>query len=152
MPRSPPLRFEVSPSWSNEQLNRLYSEAWPHHTTFDFAPVLERSLGFVCAYRGDRLVGFVYLAWDGAQHAFLLEPTVSLGLRRQGIGKELVRRAVAVARKRGLEWVHVDFEPSVRNFYLACGFVPTEAGLIHLNRRSRRGRLSARPGQTGFVA
>jgi hypothetical protein len=33
----------------------------------------------------------------------------------------------------GCEWLHVDFEPELRRFYLdACGFRPTDAGLIRL--------------------
>ena len=93
--------------------------------------MLARSLVYVCACDSERLVGFVYLAWDGGVHAFLLDPTVHPDYRRRGIGRELVRRGVEVARERGLEWVHVDFEPSLARFYAACGF-RTEAGLIRL--------------------
>jgi GNAT superfamily N-acetyltransferase len=78
------------------------------------------------------LIGFVRLAWDGRVHAFLLEATVRPDLRRRGIGRALVGRAVAVGRERGLQWVHVDFEPHLRDFYRACGFVPTDAGIIYL--------------------
>jgi GNAT superfamily N-acetyltransferase len=127
-----PVRFEVSPKLTKTQLNRLYFEAWPHHKAFNFTPVLKRSLCFVCAYDGKNLVGFVYLAWDGAQHAFLLEPTVTPRLRRRGIGRELVQRAVEVARSRGCEWIHVDYEVRLASFYRSCGFRPTTAGLIRL--------------------
>jgi hypothetical protein len=41
--------------------------------------------------------------------------------------------AVREARAAGCEWLHVDFEDHLRAFYLdACGFVPTNAGLIEL--------------------
>lgn len=53
-------------------------------------------------------------------------------LRRRGIGRELVRRAADVARAQGIEWLHVDFEPHLRDFYAGCGFGPTEAGLMRL--------------------
>jgi predicted N-acetyltransferase YhbS len=53
--------------------------------------------------------------------------------RRLGVGTELVRLAVEGAREAGCEWLHVDFEPHLRDFYLrACGFVPTDAGLVAL--------------------
>jgi predicted N-acetyltransferase YhbS len=103
-------------------------------------------MAFVCAYDGERLVGSVYLAWDGAQHAFLIEPTVTPQLRRRGIGKELVRRAVEVAKARGCEWVHVDYQPALAKFYRSCGFRTSSAGLLHLSefkalkRRSQRRR------------
>jgi GNAT superfamily N-acetyltransferase len=54
-------------------------------------------------------------------------------LRGRDIGRRLVRQAVKVAEDRHIEWVHVDFEPHLRGFYLACGFRPTEAGLLHLS-------------------
>ena len=48
------------------------------------------------------------------------------------VGVVLVERAVAVARERAMEWVHVDYEPYLRTFYQGSGFVPTDAGIIHL--------------------
>ena len=45
------------------------------------------------------------------------------------------RGQVAVERSRaaGCEWLHVDFADHLRGFYLdACGFTPTNAGLIQL--------------------
>jgi hypothetical protein len=37
------------------------------------------------------------------------------------------------ARAAGCEWLHVDFDDHLRPFYLdACGFSPTDAGLIAL--------------------
>jgi hypothetical protein len=44
-----------------------------------------------------------------------------------------VELAVEGARAAGCEWLHVDFEDHLRGFYFdACGFVPTNAGLIEL--------------------
>ena len=123
----------VDPPLANAELDRLYAAAWPnHHPPYDFGPELERALGYVATYHGGDLIGFVRLAWDGGVHAFLLEPTVHPDFRRRGIGRSLVERAVALARERGMQWVHVDYEPHLRPFYDACGFTPTEAGLIRL--------------------
>ena len=136
------VRLDVSPNVSSAELNRLYSKAWAHHEAFDFDPVIRQCMGFVCAYDGKELVGSVYLAWDGAQHAFLLEPTVLPRLRHRGIGSELVWKAVELARDRGCEWVHVDYVAPLAPFYRACGFRPTTAGLIRLGQlnhpRSKR--------------
>ena len=127
------IEYRVNPTVTNAELDQLYAVSWPnHHPPYDFRPELERSLAFVSAYAGDELIGFVRLAWDGSIHAFLLEPTVRPDFRRRGIGRSLVERAVAVARERGMEWVHVDYEPHLREFYQACGFTPTDAGLIRL--------------------
>jgi GNAT superfamily N-acetyltransferase len=99
--------------------------------------VLSRSLAFICAYCDDRLIGFVNLAWDGGEHSFILDTLVHPEFRLRRIGLELVKRAVAEAEKRGLEWVHVDFEPHLQKFYEQCGFRHTAAGLIHLKKRNQ---------------
>jgi GNAT superfamily N-acetyltransferase len=128
------IEYRVNPAVTNAELDDLYLASWPnHHPPYDFGPELAHALAYVCAYEGDRLVGFVRLAWDGGIHCFLLEPTVRPELRRRGIGRTLVERVVAVARERRLHWVHVDFDPELADFYRACGFRPTEAGLIRLN-------------------
>jgi ribosomal protein S18 acetylase RimI-like enzyme len=119
---------------SSEALNALYDASRPAHEQRDeLLRVLERSLTYICAYEGARLVGFVYVAWDGWQHAFLLDPTVHPECRHRGIGTELVRRATAAAREAGCEWLHVDYEDELSRFYEGCGFTPTSAGLIQLN-------------------
>jgi GNAT superfamily N-acetyltransferase len=73
------------------------------------------------------------VAWDGVVHAFVLDTMVAARARRRGVGSRLVEVAVARARAAGCEWLHVDFEDHLRGFYLdACGFTPTNAGLIEL--------------------
>jgi GNAT superfamily N-acetyltransferase len=126
------VRYELNPEVDSRALNALFADAWPDHTPRDFARLLSQNLGHVCAMVGDALVGFVNVAWDGDRHAFLLDPTVRSDFQRQGIGAELVRRAIDLARAGGVEWLHVDFEPHLSVFYRKCGFRPTEAGLVDL--------------------
>ncbi|MGQ7352811.1 GNAT family N-acetyltransferase [Quadrisphaera oryzae] len=92
------------------------------------------SLGWVTARDGSgELVGFVNVAWDGADHAFLVDTKTHPRLQRRGLGTEVVRQAVVQARNAGCEWLFVDFEPHLAPFYLgACGFRTTAAGLVHL--------------------
>jgi GNAT superfamily N-acetyltransferase len=126
------MDVRVNPAVSNDALNALFDASWPEHTPSDFAAQHRHSLAYICALAGDALIGYVNLAWDGGVHAFLLDTTVHPGWRRRGVGRQLVGRAVEVARERGIEWVHVDYEPHLTGFYRACGFRPTEAGLIRL--------------------
>ena len=126
------VTYRISPPVSNAELNALFAAAWKQHVARDFAPVLGHSLAYVCAYQDDALVGFVNVAWDGGIHAFLLDTTVHPAQGRQGIGRRLVTLAAQEARARGMEWLHVDYEPHLEPFYRACGFQPTAAGLIGL--------------------
>jgi GNAT superfamily N-acetyltransferase len=126
------VEYRVSPPLADEALNALFAAAWDRHEPTAFAPVLARSLAWVAAFAGGELVGFVNVAWDGGAHAFLLDTTVHRRWQRRGVGTALVRHAAAAARDRGAEWLHVDYEPHLAAFYRACGFRPTDAGLIHL--------------------
>jgi GNAT superfamily N-acetyltransferase len=92
------------------------------------------SLGWVSARSVDgRLVGFVNVAWDGGDHAFLLDTKTRGDHQHRGIGTSVVQFATRHAKAAGCEWLHVDFVPELALFYFqSCGFRPTEAGLIHL--------------------
>ena len=124
--------FEISPKVDNNPLNTLFAAAWENYTPSDFQQVLRHSLLYVCAFRQEQIVGFVNVAWDGGIHAFLLDTTVHPDFQRQGIGRKLVLTAVDQARQRGIEWLHVDYEPHLRVFYEQCSFRHTEAGLMNL--------------------
>jgi GNAT superfamily N-acetyltransferase len=131
--------MSVSYSWrgffSNALLNALHAEAFHHRILQDdwWTQVNQHSLGWVCAEERDDLVGFVNVAWDGGIHAFLLDTMVTARLQRLGIGTEMIAIAIREAQAAGCEWVHVDFEDSLRSYYFdRCGFRPTNAGLIAL--------------------
>jgi ribosomal protein S18 acetylase RimI-like enzyme len=79
------------------------------------------------------LVGFVNVVGDGGDHAFLIDTKTRAEYQRRGIGTRVVALAAQHAKAAGCEWLHVDFDDHLRAFYFdACGFEPTEAGLIHL--------------------
>ena len=129
------IAYEWRGAFDNAAINALHAEAFAHRVLADDwqAQVGRHSLGWVCAREGDRLVGFVNVAWDGGVHGFLLDTMVAADARHRGVGRALVEIAVREARAAGCEWLHVDFEPDLRPFYVAaCGFTPTDAGVIRL--------------------
>jgi GNAT superfamily N-acetyltransferase len=129
------ITYEWRGRFGNEALNALHADGFAHRVLEDdwWAQVKRHSLGWVCAWEGHDLVGFVNVAWDGAVHAFILDTLVTASARHEGVGKELVAVATARAREAGCEWLHVDFDDNLGSFYFgACGFRPTSAGLIAL--------------------
>lgn len=129
------LTYQWRGAFDNAAINALHAEAFGHPVLSDdwHAQLHRHSLGWTCAHDDSRLVGFVNVAWDGGVHAFLLDTMVAAHARHRGIGRELVAIAVRETRAAGCEWLHVDFEPELRPFYLAaCGFTPTDAGLLRL--------------------
>lgn len=126
------IRIAVDPFPSDEALRELWEKAWGDAGPVSWQSVLKRSLAHVGAFEGEKLVGFVNVAWDGGVHAFILDTCVDRDFRRQGIATRLVKAAEEAARERGAQWLHVDFEPHLTEFYRGCGFRATEAGLIAL--------------------
>ncbi|SDT82801.1 Acetyltransferase (GNAT) family protein [Streptomyces sp. TLI_053] len=122
----------VRPELTDTELNELFGASWPAHSPVSFAPMLARSLTWIAARRGNRLVGFVNVVGDGGAHAFVLDTTVHPDERRHGLGTRLVRAAAEEARASGAQWLHVDYEPHLESFYGQCGFRPTAAGLMRL--------------------
>ncbi|HET7718231.1 MAG TPA: GNAT family N-acetyltransferase [Bauldia sp.] len=124
--------MRIDPRPDIEALRALFLAAWGAPASLDFTAIWARSLAHLAAYDGDRLVGYLNVAWDGGVHASIFDTTVHPDYQRRGVGTALVREAVRVAGKRGADWLHVDFEPHLLTFYRACGFGPTEAGLMRL--------------------
>jgi GNAT superfamily N-acetyltransferase len=119
---------------SDEEMVELVRSHGGQPTNGWWDQVSRYSLGWVSARNSAGvLVGFVNVAWDGGDHAFLIDTKTRGTHQHRGIGRELVRRAALHARTAGCEWLHVDFSPDLDRFYYdACGFRPTQAGLIHL--------------------
>jgi GNAT superfamily N-acetyltransferase len=129
------ITYEWRGAFTNDEVNRLHAEAFEHRLLADDweGQLRRHSLGWVCARDAGGLVGFVNVPWDGGVHAFVVDTMVVRRAARRGIGKRLVAIAVEQARAAGCEWLHVDFEDELRPFYfVACGFTPTNAGLIAL--------------------
>ena len=120
----------------NVEIDRLHSEAFETADS-DWrdwqAALTGQSLGWVAARDGDELVGFVNVVWDGLLHAWIQDTMVTTARRSQGIGTQLVTMAREQAKGAGCQWLHVDFDDSLGDFYYgACGFSPTSAGLIEV--------------------
>lgn len=129
------VAYEWRGDFDNADVNALHAEGFDHSPSTDdwWTQVNQHSLGWVCARENGELVGFVNVAWDGAIHAFVLDTLVAARVRRRGVGTHLVAVAAEEARAAKCEWLHVDFDDHLRSFYFdACGFTPTNAGLIEL--------------------
>ncbi len=128
------IDIRVDPYPSDVALGALMTAAWGTPWSFPYQAVLTRSLAHLGAYDGERLVGFVNVAWDGGVHASIFDTATHPDHGRRGLATDLVRRAAALARDRGAGWLHVDYEPHLERFYAGCGFRPTKAGLIDLTQ------------------
>jgi GNAT superfamily N-acetyltransferase len=140
MPRPDIDRVNVAwrGGFTNAEVNALHAEAFETRvfddSEWNWEDLTERhSLGWVTARDGDSLVGFANVLWDGLVHAWIQDVMVKRSARHRGIGVALVDATRDGARQAGCEFLHVDFDDHLRDFYVgACGFRPTNGGLIDL--------------------
>ncbi len=111
--------YEWRGAFTNQEVSALHAEAFNtrvfEESGWNWAELVHRhSLGWVVAREGAELVG--------------------AKARGRGIGTHLVTWARDGAKAAGCEYLHVDFEDHLRPFYVgACGFAPTNAGLLLLD-------------------
>lgn len=137
-----PISIEWRGEVSSTEVNVLHAEAFSSSRVFtdeewDWRGLLERhSLGWVTARDGGgALVGFANVLWDGLVHAWVQDVMVSAAARHRGVATRVVAEVREGAARAGCEWLHVDFDDDLRDFYWgACGFRPTSAGLIALEQ------------------
>jgi GNAT superfamily N-acetyltransferase len=124
--------------FTNDEVNALHAKAFGTRLfsgdEWNWVALTARhSLGWVVARDGDRLVGFANVLTDGLVHAWIQDVMVDPDAHHRGIGTGVVSAATEGARSAGCDYLHVDFDDDLRPFYLdACGFTPTNAGLIDL--------------------
>lgn len=133
---------EVEIGWrqpfTSTEANRLHAEAFEasqyDDDEWDWVRLVENhSLGWVTARLDGALVGFANVISDGFVHAWLQDVMVDPAKQRRGIGVQLIRQATEQATRAGCEWLHVDFDDDVADFYYrGCGFRPTNGGLLEL--------------------
>jgi GNAT superfamily N-acetyltransferase len=132
------VAYEWRGAFDNEEINQLHAEAFETRVftgeEWNWAgQTAAHSLGWVTARADGALVGFVNVAWDGLVHAWLQDTMVAVAARGNDVGTGVVAVARERAKGAGCEWLHVDFDDHLRSFYFdACGFRPTNAGLIAL--------------------
>ena len=76
------------------------------------------------------LIGYVSVLSDGIADAFLLDLVVHPDHQKNGLGSQLVRRAIADMKHAGIQCVQVTFNDQLEPFYAQCGFHIFKGGVI----------------------
>ncbi|MEM7326221.1 MAG: GNAT family N-acetyltransferase [Actinomycetota bacterium] len=124
--------------FTNEEIHRLHAAAFQTRLftaeEWDWVDLVKKhSFGWVTARLTGELVGFANVITDGFAHAWLQDVMVLPNHQRSGIGVLVVDRATAEAARTECEWLHVDFDDDVADFYYRrLGFQKTNGGLKYL--------------------
>ena len=138
MPHGDNMTYEWRGAFSNHEIHALHAEALEtrlfDESEWNWVDQCHRySLGWVVARHDGRFVGFANVLWDGLVHAFIEDVMVDATMRHRGVGVRIVHAARDGARTAGCEFLHIGFEDDLRPFYIdACGFNPTQGGLMEL--------------------
>ncbi len=108
-----------------------------HLVPKDLAQALQHSWYMVCAYDGDRLVGFGRVVSDTRLHAMIYDLIVAPGHQEQGIGSEILEQLVRRCRQEQICDIQLFCARGKRTFYEKRGFVarPDNApGMQYVNK------------------
>jgi len=73
-----------------------------------------------------RIVGMARVISDGFSDAYIQDVVVLPAYRRQGIGRELIRRLTEYCVSRKIGWIGLVAEPGTREFYEELGYGPLD--------------------------
>ena len=103
----------------------------------DLADPRLRNAFHLCAFNGERLVGYVAVVGNGVTDAYIQDVMVHPDYQHQGIGTQLMERILARLEAEGLYMVSVVYgEATLAPFYEKFGFTTMLCG----QREMRPGR------------
>ena len=88
----------------------------------------------IAAFEGDRVLGFARALYDGASNGYISTVAVVNDKQRQGIGRELVRRLMAVDEPENITWVLRAGRGS-EGFWEKMGFTKSGAAMEVVRKR-----------------
>jgi len=116
-PRSDSMKSEIV----IELQSRPEPTSWANNRDQAGVQELIRTLDiFVCAYKGDVLVGFARALSDGRYRALIDDVVVDSGFRKRGVGKLLVSSLMSQLRPVDEVFLNAGFD--LEEFYNIFGF------------------------------
>lgn len=102
------IAWAVKEPLSDAELQKLFSAVYKRRNTVSFHIILENCLFWVSARRGDELVAFANVIWDGLYHALIVD--------RAALTQELHHLAAV----KVLEVLKQQY-PTVSKVHIECG-------------------------------
>lgn len=121
------IEYQVVTSAPIKEIVKLYKAGgWWHESTANrrrIEPMMRGSFCFMVARNPDgKIVAMGRVISDGASDAYIQDVVVLPAHRRQGIGRELIRRLTRYCVERNIGWIGLVAEPGTRAFYESLGY------------------------------
>ncbi len=98
-----------------------------------FGKMMERADRTVVAWEGARVIGFGRALCDGVSNGYISMLAVAADRRRQGIGREIVRRLMADDEDEGVTWV-LRAGRNSGGFWKKLGFTESQIAMERVRR------------------
>ena len=120
------IQYEITTTVPVDEIVALYEagEWWeetPHNRQI-IPGMIQGSFCFIRVTHNNRTIAMGRVISDGYSDGYIQDLVVKPEYRRQGIGKEIVRRLTHFCIDKGLDWVGLIAEPNTQAFYEELGF------------------------------
>lgn len=123
----------------SDEIEALRTDVGWEQTGGTYEQILERLYSHYTARISDKsLVGYVSVISDGVADAFIVDLMVHPNHQGKGLGRRLVKRVVADAKRAGIQCVQVTFEERLAPFYSRSGFHIFGGGIIDFHDPDRK--------------
>lgn len=131
------MRYEFDAPVSPDTLADLRQSVGWNRMQRDLTDPRLRNAFHLCAFDGERLVGYAAVVGNGVTDAYIQDVMVHPDCQRQGVGSQLMERVLTRLKAEGVYMVSVIYgEETLRPFYEKFGFFTMLAG----QREMRPGR------------
>lgn len=122
--------YELNGTLTNREIEDLRSAVGWDNRIGSFQEVRKGLFAHITARHEGALVGFIDILSDGIADSYLQDLMVLPQFRGNGIGTELVVRAIRHMQSVDIKCIQVTFQDSLLSFYEKFGFHVHSAGII----------------------
>ena len=97
---------------------------------------IPKSYLYICCFEGSDLVGFLDVVSNGVTDAYIQDVIVEPNFQGQGIGTQLINKALEQLKQDNIFAISVLFEDRLIDFYQKFGFKMMRAGQIETRKEN----------------
>lgn len=132
------IQFTIVDAWETKQITRLYQEAgwWKdEYNPLEIPGLVKASFRFVIGITEDtqETVAMGRIISDGVSVGIIQDMCVLIQCRGMGIGTQLLRYLVNIAKEAGLKNIFLVAEPGTCTFYEKSGFISNKNQIFLLH-------------------
>lgn len=117
------IRYAFDAPVSPAELAELRESVGWNRMERDLADPRLRNAFHLCAWDGERLIGYAAVVSNGVTDAYIQDVMVHPECQRQGVGTQLMERVLARVKAEGLYMISVVYgDEALRPFYEKFGF------------------------------